>query len=81
MYRLRIKANYHDIETFINADIDFKVFHTSLAEIINYFNFIHEAYILKTIGETAYKDILLGFNKDMTKDFALKRYKTILANG
>jgi hypothetical protein len=27
IYRLRIKANYHDIETFMNADINFNEFH------------------------------------------------------
>jgi hypothetical protein len=54
MYRLRIKANYHDIETFINADIDFQVFHRCLAKIIYRMNLIHEAYIHKVVGDKKY---------------------------
>lgn len=77
LYRLRIKANYRDIETFINADIDFKIFHSSLGEIIDYLNFVHEAYIVKAIGKEAYENILNEFPKHLTDQTALKRYELI----
>jgi len=81
LYRLRIKANYHDIESFINADIDFKTFHESLGGIIYYLNFIHEAYIVKVIGCKAYEDILNKFPDKMNKETALKRYNTLIECG
>jgi hypothetical protein len=74
LYRLRIKANYHDVETFINAEIDFKTFHESLGGIIDYLNFTHEAYIVKVIGSKAYEEILNGFPNNMNTETALKRY-------
>lgn len=74
MYRLRIKANYHDIDTFINADIDFKSFHYCLSNIISYLNYIHEAYIYKCIGEAEYEKILLGFPNHLNESTAKQRF-------
>lgn len=75
MYRLRIKANYHDVETFINADIDFKSFHESLSNIIDYLNFVHESYICKVIGKTEYEKILHNFPGHLNGETAHKRYE------
>ena len=80
MYRLRIKANYHDVEAFINADIDFKVFHECLGRIINYLNFVHEAYLVKVIGSGEYEKILNGFPNHMNENTALARYNTYIKN-
>ncbi len=77
LYRLRIKANYHDVEAFINAKIDFKQFHNSLGVIINCLNFVHEAYICKSIGLKEYEKMLDGFNNHLIKDTAIKRLKHI----
>lgn len=75
LYRLRIKANYRDIESFINADIDFKSFHSSLGELIYYLNFIHEAYIAKAIGIKVYEKILNEFPSHLNKETAIKRFE------
>lgn len=74
MYRLRIKANYHDVETFINADIDFKTFHEVLKNIVGYLNFIHEAYICKCIGNLEYENILNSISSQINSETAKKRY-------
>lgn len=74
MYRLRIKANYHDVETFINADIDFKTFHECLSNIIYYLNFVHEGYICKVLGKTEYQKILNDFPGHLNEETAVKRY-------
>lgn len=78
MYRLRIKANYHDIEAFLNADIDFQSFHKYLCQIVGYLNLVHEAYILKAIGKSAYEKILTGINQNIIENLSLNRYKSIL---
>lgn len=75
LYRLRIKANYRDIESFINADIDFKSFHLSLGKLIYYLNFIHEAYIAKAIGITEYEKILKDFPSHLNEETAKKRFE------
>lgn len=74
MYRLRIKANYHDVESFINADIDFKIFHECLSNIIYYLNFVHEAYICKVVGKIEYEKILNKFPGHLNDETAIKRY-------
>ncbi len=79
IYRLRIKANYNDIETFVNADIDFQTFHQSLGNIIFYLNFVHEAYIHKVIGGVEYEKILNDFKAHMNSEKSLKRYDIIKA--
>jgi len=78
LYRLRIKANYRDIESFINADIDFKSFHASLGELIHYLNFIHEAYVVKAIGNETYEKVLNDFPSHLNDRTALRRYHEII---
>lgn len=80
MYRLRIKANYHDIETFMNAEIDFRLFHEYLGNIVHYLNFVHEAYIHKAIGNENYKKILDDFNGHILEDRAKSRYHELILN-
>jgi hypothetical protein len=78
LYRLRIKANYHDVESFIHADINFKIFHESLGGIIDYINFVHEAYIVKVIGNKEYENILNKFPNKLNRETALKRYNDFI---
>lgn len=78
IYRLRIKANYQDIETFINADINFKEFHNSLGNIVSYLNFIHESYICKVIGNEKYEKILYGFNEQIGEKYSVNRYQNYI---
>ncbi len=78
LYRLRIKANYLDIETFINADINFKLFHQYLGNIVHYANFIHEAYIHKAIGDDAYRKIIFDFKGHVLETRALSRYNNLI---
>lgn len=79
IYRLRIKANYQDIETFVNADIDFQSFHESLGNIIYYLNFVHEAYIHKVIGNNEYEKIISTFKGHLNDNKAKHRYEIIKA--
>lgn len=75
LYRLRLKANYRDIETFMNADIDFKRFHKCLGEIVSYLNFVHEAYLHKAIGDSEYKKIVNGFKGE----YHSSRYENLIS--
>ncbi|HEX8529127.1 MAG TPA: hypothetical protein VF646_03865 [Cytophagales bacterium] len=70
--RLRISANHREIERFVEAEIDFKLFHQSLLEMVEYLNCIHEAYVAKAMGLEAYRKMVTtlpahlrdGFVKD-----------------
>lgn len=75
LYRLRIRANYQDIESFMNANIDFEEFHENLSGIVYYLNFVHEAYIAKCIGSDEYEKILRDFPSHLNKDTAVARFE------
>jgi hypothetical protein len=77
LYRLRIIANYHNVEAFVNADLDFKAFHENLIFIVDYLNFVHEAYFVKVVGNSRYKKLIGGIPKDLISDTAIRRYELI----
>ncbi|MFM7019081.1 hypothetical protein [Flavobacterium sp.] len=77
IYRLRIKANYLDIETFINADLDFEKFHGKIGKVVSYLNFVHEAYFCNCVGVKEYEKILESFRGHVFKNLALKRFEII----
>ncbi|NEM96455.1 hypothetical protein [Pontibacter burrus] len=75
LYRLRIKANYNDIESFMHADINFQQFHECLMDTVSYLNFVHESYLAKAVGLKKYAMILNGFPAHMSDSFVRSRYE------
>jgi len=76
LYRLRIKANYSCVSAFLHADTDLRSFYQHLCEIIEYFNFVHEAYLAKAIGSYNFEIILKKFPLTGNRgSFLLKRYE------
>jgi hypothetical protein len=71
--RLRISANHREIERFVEAEIDFKLFHQSLLELVDYLNTIHEGYIAKAIGIEAYRNMVNELPAHLTNGFVKKR--------
>lgn len=80
LYRLRIKANYNDIETFMHADINFQQFHECLTGIVGYLNFVHECYLAKAIGYKKYEIILNSFPAHLSDSFVKRRYEEHILN-
>lgn len=78
LYRLRIKANYRDIETLINADINFKEFHVNIGQIVGYLNFVHEAYICKVIGLVEYEKLINNAPNRLIEKTARKRFDDLI---
>ncbi len=56
--RLRISNSHREIERFVQADIDFKLFHQSLLEIVSYLNGIHECYVAQAMGLQRYDEFV-----------------------
>lgn len=54
LYRKRIKSNYRDIETYLCLELDPDIVYQDLIKITSSINIIHEAFILKALGETVY---------------------------
>ena len=50
LYRKRIKANYHNIETFLHSEINPHQLYGNLLTIVEAMNFVHEAFVCKALG-------------------------------
>lgn len=56
--RLRIGDNFREVERYVEADIDFGLFHQALVHIVGTINGVHEAYVARAMGHQAYRDFL-----------------------
>jgi hypothetical protein len=54
LYRKRIKANYHDIETYLHKIIDPGLVLDGLVHIVSCYNFVHEAFVWAIVGEDSF---------------------------
>ena len=71
--RLRISSSHKEIERFVEADIDFKLFHESLLEIVSYLNGIHESYVAKAIGLEKYQQLVASLPAHLQNGFVAAR--------
>ncbi|TAF32921.1 MAG: hypothetical protein EAZ57_06250 [Cytophagales bacterium] len=78
LYRMRLKANYQDVRTFINADVDFKAFHKAMYSIVAYLNFIHESYTTKSIGQHEMQRIVEEFSEATQSNFVQQRFEKLI---
>lgn len=53
--RLRISSSHREIERFVQSDIDFRLFHESLLQIVSYLNGIHECYVAQAMSLQQYE--------------------------
>ncbi|AHM62737.1 hypothetical protein D770_22450 [Flammeovirgaceae bacterium 311] len=77
--RLQISSSRKEIERFVEADIDFKLFHQSLLQIVSYLNGIHEAYIAKAIGLEKYQQLVDGLPSHLQNGFVAVRLRERIA--
>lgn len=73
--RLRISASNKEIERFVEADIDFKLFHESLIAIVSYLNGLHESYVAKAIGLQKYQELVAGLPLHLQNGFVATRLR------
>ncbi|QCR24612.1 hypothetical protein [Pontibacter sp. SGAir0037] len=71
--RLRISNSHREIERFVQADIDFKLFHESLLEIVSYLNGIHESYVAQAMGLQQYTTFIEQLPKHLQNNFVADR--------
>lgn len=76
--RLRISASNKEIERFVEADIDFKLFHESLLSIVSYMNGLHEAYVAKAMGLPQYQALVHELPAHLQQGFVARRLEGTL---
>lgn len=75
--RLRISANHREIERFVEADVDIKLFHESLLGIVSYLNFIHETYVAKSVGMEIFQQWIRELPDYLHQSFIRERFDRI----
>lgn len=76
--RLRISSSHKEIDRFVEADIDFKLFHESLLEIVSYLNGIHESYIAKAMGLERYEQLVAALPAHLQDGFVAARLQNTI---
>ena len=61
LYRMRIKSNYEEVNSFIDADYDVSNIIEQLKQIVFKLNFVNECYIAKLIGFDKFEELVNKF--------------------
>ncbi len=77
--RLQISSSHREIERFVEADIDFTLFHESLLNIVTYLNGLHESYVAKAMGLEKYKELLQELPTHLKDGFVAARFTEKIA--
>ncbi|MBG8552225.1 hypothetical protein I5L79_01635 [Hymenobacter sp. BT594] len=73
--RLRISQTSREIERYVEAEIDFKLFHQSLLNIVSYLNGLHESYVAKAMGLERYEQLVAELPKHLQHTFVENRLR------
>jgi hypothetical protein len=73
--RLRISSTHREVERFVQAEIDFTLFHKSLLEIVAYLNAVHESYVAKALGLEKYQELVTALPKHLQNGFVNERLR------
>jgi hypothetical protein len=73
--RLQISQTSREIERYVEAEIDFSLFHQSLLNIVSYLNGIHETYVAKAVGLERYEQMVNELPKHLQNSFVAERLR------
>lgn len=79
--RLRISSTNgspREIERFVDSEIDVKLFHQSLVNIVAHVNSVHETYIAKALGMQAYRQLVAKLPSYLQDSFVRERMNSII---
>lgn len=76
--RLRISSTNREIERFVDSEIDVKLFHQCLVNIVSHVNAVHELYIAKALGVEGYKQLIAKLPSYLQEGFVRERLQTII---
>ncbi|WP_207435718.1 hypothetical protein [Sabulibacter ruber] len=71
--RLRISSSQKEIDRFVEAQIDFKLFHESLLAIVSYLNGLHESYVAQALGIEKYRKLVAELPEHLSNGFVKER--------
>jgi uncharacterized protein (UPF0332 family) len=79
LYRKRIKANYHDIDTFSSSQFKGVEVLTNISAVVGRLNLVNETYVAKAIGIDKYEAMLDRHLKKVNNETVKNRFETTKA--
>ncbi|WP_394367381.1 hypothetical protein [Rudanella paleaurantiibacter] len=76
--RLRISSNNREIERFVDSEIDVRLFHQSLVNIVSHVNAIHEAYVAKALGLDGFRQLVAKLPTYLQEGFLRDRIQAVI---
>ncbi|MBO0935598.1 hypothetical protein J2I47_03460 [Fibrella sp. HMF5335] len=76
--RLRISSTNREIERFVDSEVDVRLFHQSLVNIVSHVNSVHEAYVAKALGIEAYRQLIAKLPTYLQESFVRERLNTVI---
>ncbi len=76
--RLRISSTNREIERFVDSEVDVRLFHQSLVNIVSHVNSVHEAYVAKALGIDAYRQLIARLPTYLQESFVRERLNTVI---
>ncbi|MEZ0540234.1 hypothetical protein [Fibrella arboris] len=81
--RLRISSangsgSPREIERFVDSEVDVRLFHQSLVNIVTHVNSVHEAYIAKALGIDRYRQLIAKLPTYLQESFVRDRLTTVI---
>ncbi|MBO0930164.1 hypothetical protein [Fibrella aquatilis] len=76
--RLRISSTNREIERFVDSEVDVRLFHQSLVNIVSHVNSVHEAYVAKALGIDAYRQLIAKLPTYLQESFVRERLNTVI---
>ena len=76
--RLRISSTNREIERFVDSEVDVRLFHQSLVNIVSHVNSVHEAFVAKALGIEAYRQLIAKLPTYLQESFVRERLNTVI---
>ncbi|MEZ0486399.1 hypothetical protein [Fibrella aquatica] len=67
-----------EIERFVDSEVDVRLFHQSLVNIVTHVNSLHEAYVAKALGIEAYRKLVAKLPTYLQEGFVRERLNTVI---
>ena len=67
-----------ETERFVDSEVDVRLFHQSLVDIVAHVNSVHEAYVAKALGIDAYRQLIAKLPTYLQESFVRERLNTVI---
>ncbi|MEQ9568914.1 MAG: hypothetical protein RLN75_01885, partial [Longimicrobiales bacterium] len=78
LYRKRIKANYREMDAFLECDMDPSLIYQAVVRVVRCACFVNECLVARTLGADWYRSAVSGYARNSNSVFLEQRSATVL---